>query len=36
MLILFVVLPNDYKWLPVYIGLTGLLLYALKADKSCT
>jgi hypothetical protein len=36
MLILFVVLPNDYKWLPVYIGLAGLLLYALKADKSCT
>jgi len=36
MIILFAVLPNDYKWLPVYIGLTGLLLYALKADKSCT
>jgi hypothetical protein len=36
MIILFAVLPNDYKWLPVYISLTGLLLYALKADKSCT
>jgi len=36
MLILFLLLPNDYKWLPTYVGLAGILMYTLKADKSCT
>ena len=34
--ILFAVLPNNYKWLPMYIGVLGVLFYALMADKSCT
>jgi hypothetical protein len=35
MVILLALLPNDYKWLPGYVGVVGILFYALMADKSC-
>lgn len=35
MAVLLVVLPSNYKWLPLYVGVVGILFYALKADKTC-
>lgn len=35
MAVLLVVLPSNYKWLPLYMGIVGILFYALKADKTC-
>lgn len=34
-IVLLVVLPNNYKWVPVYMGIVAILFYALMADKSC-
>jgi len=35
MLLLLAVLPNNYKWIPLYLAVSSMLLYTLKADKSC-
>jgi len=35
MIVLLVLLPKNYKWLPVYLGIAGILFYTLMADKSC-
>lgn len=36
MFILVLLLPLNYKWLPMYIGVIGILFYTILADKSCT
>ena len=36
MIVLLVLLPMNYKWLPMYLGIIGILFYTIKADKTCT
>jgi hypothetical protein len=35
MVVLLVLLPSNYKWVPMYMGIVAILVYALMADKSC-
>jgi len=35
-IILLLILPKKYKFLPIYIGTASVAFYVLKADKTCT